>query len=229
MRVLGVIPARGGSKGIPRKNLVPVAGRPLLYFTIRAAQGSERLTRTILSSDDEEINALGRSLGLEVPFVRPRELATDQATSLAVAQHALRFAEQAESRPYDAACLLQPTCPLRQSVDIDRAIQLLEDSDADAVVSLTQVEEPHPVKMMIVDHGLVRPLFPGQWRETLRRQELPPTFYLNGAVYCTRRAVLLEQDSLWGTKTLAYIMPAERSVNIDSPLDVRLAELTLAT
>lgn len=229
MRVLGIIPARGGSKGIPRKNLAPLAGKPLLFYTIRAALGSKRLTRAILSSEDHEVRTVGRSLGVDVPFVRPMELATDDASSRAVAKHALLFAEEEEGRQYDAVCLLQPTCPLRESADIDGAIQMLEGSDADAVVSLTQVEEPHPVKMMVVRHGLVQPLLPDQWRETVRRQDLPPTFYLNGAVYCARRAVLVESDSLWGTKTLAHVMPAERSVNIDSPLDLRIAELVLTT
>jgi CMP-N,N'-diacetyllegionaminic acid synthase len=229
LKVLGIIPARGGSKGITRKNLVRLAGRPLLHFTIRAAQGSKRLSRAILSSEDDEINALGRSLGMDVPFVRPMELATDAASSVTVAKHALQFAENEEGKQYDAVCLLQPTCPLRVASDIDTAIEILESSDADAVVSLTQVEEPHPLKMMILNGGLVHPLFPDRWRETLRRQDLPPTFCLNGAIYCTRRAVLIERGSLWGKRTLAYIMPAERSVNIDSLLDLKLAECLLKT
>lgn len=229
LRVLGVIPARGGSKGIPRKNLIALAGKPLLYYTILAARGSKRLTRTVLSSEDHEINAVGRSLGVEVAFVRPMVLASDHASSQAVAKHALQFAENEEGKPYDAVCMLQPTCPLREHVDIDNAIEMLKGSDADAVVSLTQVEEPHPVKMMLVSEGVARPLFPDKWRETVRRQDLAHTFYLNGAVYCVRRSVLLESDSLWGAKTLAYIMPAERSVNIDTPLDVRIAELWLTT
>ena len=227
MRSLGIIPARGGSKGIPRKNLVPVAGKPLLYYTIRAAQTSSRLRRTVLSSEDREINNVGRSLGIDVPFVRPAELATDDASSVRVAKHALQFVEDEEGKQYDFICLLQPTCPLRAPHDIDRAIEMLDQSDADGVVSLARVEEPHPVKMMLVSDGLVHPLFPDQWRETVRRQELPSAFYLNGAIYCVRREILLDHESLWGKKTLAYVMPAERSVNIDSPLDVKLAECLL--
>ena len=202
-------------------------GKPLLYFTIQAAKASKCLARTILSSDDAEINAVGRSFGVDVPFVRPTELATDHASALAVAQHALRFAENEEGKQYDSVCLLQPTCPLRESVDIDAAIQMLENSDADAVVSLAQVEEPHPLKMMLIQHGLAQPLFPDKWNETLRRQDLPPTFYLNGAVYCARRAVLLDGNSLWGKRTMAYVMPAERSVNIDGLIDVKIAEWVL--
>lgn len=227
-RALGIIPARGGSKGIRRKNLVLLSGRPLLAYTVAAAQASRRLTRTILSSDDEEIRAVAASLGMEVPFVRPPELATDDATSVSVVKHALQWIEQDEGRPYDVICLLQPTCPLRVAADIDSAIERLDQSSADAVVSLARVEDPHPVKMMLIDGDEVHPLFPDQWRETVRRQELPAAFYLNGAVYCVRRDVLLEQDSLWGKKTLAYVMPAERSVNVDSLLDVKLAECLLA-
>lgn len=228
-RVLGVIPARGGSKGVPRKNLVQLAGEPLLYYAIKASQGSIRLTRTILSSEDHEINAVGRSLGVDVPFVRPAELATDTATSVKVAKHALEFVENEEGKKYDFLCLLQPTCPLRIASDIDAAIDMLEHSDADAVVSLARVEEPHPVKMMLVSNGLIRPLLPDLWRETIRRQECPPAFYLNGAIYCVRREVLLNHESLWGKKTLAYFMPPERSVNIDGILDVKLAEYVLTT
>lgn len=226
-RVLGVIPARGGSKGIPRKNLVPLAGKPLLYHTIQAAQGSQRLTRTILSSEDREICSVARSFGVDVPFVRPAGLATDDASSVSVVKHALQWVEDAEGTRYDFICLLQPTCPLRTAGDIDSAIDMLARSDADAVVSLTRVEDPHPVKMMVIDHDLVHPLFPDQWRETVRRQELPPTFYLNGAVYCVRREILVDHDSVWGKRTLPYVMPAERSVNIDSLLDVKLAECLL--
>jgi CMP-N-acetylneuraminic acid synthetase len=226
-QVLGVIPARGGSRGIPRKNLVPLAGTPLLGYTIRAAQGSRRLTRTILSSEDEEIRAVARSLGADVPFVRPAGLATDEASSLSVVTHALQFVENEEGHEYDFVCLLQPTCPLRTAYDIDRAIAMLEQSDADAIVSLARVEEPHPIKMMLVSDDVIHPLFPEQWRETVRRQDLPPAFYLNGAIYCVRRAVLLGQESMWGKKTLAYVMPAERSVNIDSTLDIQRAECLL--
>lgn len=226
-KILGIIPARGGSKGIPRKNLVCLAGRPLIYYTIRAAQSSRCLTRSVVSTDDKEIQTVALSFGADVPFVRPAELATDRATSVAVAKHAFEFTESTENTYYDFACLLQPTCPLRTSDDIDAAIAILERSDADAIVSLVRVQEPHPVKMMVVTNGVISPLFPDQWREAARRQDLPPVYYLNGAIYCVRRQVLLQQNSLWGGKTLAYMMPADRSVNIDEPSDVRLAEYML--
>ena len=227
MRILGIIPARGGSKGIPRKNLALLAGKPLLYYTARAAQQSRWLTRTILSSDNDEIITVGQQLGLDVPFVRPAEFATDDASSVDVVQHALQCVEEEEGKTYDGVCLLQPTAPLRLSQDIDAAITLLQGSDADAVISVAQVDEPHPVKMMVVCDGVMKAFLPDQWHERLRRQQLEPVYSLNGAVYCVRRTVLLEQMSLWGKKTLAYLMPAERSVNIDNPLDIKMAECIL--
>lgn len=228
MRTLGVIPARGGSKGIPGKNLAPLAGLPLLQYTIRASQGSRHLTRTILSSDDPEILSVGRALGVEVPFVRPKELATDTASSVTVVLHALKFVEETEAGRYDFVCLLQPTCPLRTASDIDNAIEMLAQSDADAVVSLSRVEEPHPMKMMLVSDQVIHPLFPDKWHEHLRRQELPPVFSLNGGIYCVRRETLLDHNSLWGKKTLAYTMPADRSINIDSIHDLKTAEAIIS-
>ena len=227
MQVLGVITARGGSKGIPRKNLAPLLGKPLLYYTIKAAQRSKRLTRTILTSDDEEIIAVGKQLGVDVPFVRPPHLAGDDASSLEVVLHATQFMEAEENKTYDAVFLLQPTAPLRGAQDIDAALELLDSSEADAVVSVAKVDDPHPVKMVVLRGGFVHPFLPGRWREDLRRQELEPVYCLNGAVYCMWREVLFEQKSLWGKKTVAYVMPAERSVNIDSRLDLMLAEKIL--
>jgi CMP-N-acetylneuraminic acid synthetase len=224
METLAVIPARGGSKGVPRKNLALLNGRPLIYYTIQAAQRSKYLTRTILSSDDPEIIAVAQELGLGVPFVRPRELATDQSSSVAVVKHALQFVEQEEGRKYELICVLQPTAPLRSSDDIDTAIGSLAQTNADAVISVTQVEEPHPVKLMNLQNGIITPFLPDRWHERLRRQELEPVYRLNGAIYCVRRSVLLEQDSLWGKKTKGYLMPPERSVNIDSSFDLLVAE-----
>ena len=117
---------------------------------------------------------------------------------------------------------------MRTFEDIDQAIKVLQSSEADAVVSVAKVDDPHPFKMMLVNGGVIQPLFPDQWRETLRRQDCPPVYYLNGAIYCVRRSVLLDHNSLWGKKTLPYVMPPERSVNVDSLLDLKLAECLLA-
>jgi CMP-N-acetylneuraminic acid synthetase len=154
-------------------------------------------------------------------------LSGDDSASVEVAYHAVQFVEAKEGFSYDLIFVLQPTAPLRTGEDIDSAIELLENSNADAVVGVVRVEEPHPVKMMILTDGFVFPLFSDRWNEQLRRQQLEPVYRLNGAVYCVRRDTLVQCRSLWGTKTLAYVMPPERSVNIDTTLDLMLAELIL--
>jgi CMP-N-acetylneuraminic acid synthetase len=227
MNALGVIPARGGSKGIPRKNLIPLLGRPLLAYTLDAARTSSRLARAIVSSDDSEIIDVARELGADVPFVRPVELADDAASSAAVARHALLTIEALEGKTFDAVVLLEPTAPLRVAEDIDAALDMLQTSDVDSVVSVCRVEAPHPFKMQRVVNGRLKPWQEDQWREGRTRQELPPVYFLNGAVYATRANVLREAGSLWGAETGALIMPLERSVNIDSILDVALAEVFL--
>ncbi len=226
LNVLGVIPARGGSKSIHRKNLVQLAGRPLIDYAIKAAIESRCLTRTILSTEDEEIRKVAKLCGADVPFIRPFDLATDEAPSVAVAQHALEYMEKEDGRTYDLMCLLQPTAPLRTSEDIDSAITMLINSDADSVISLTQVIEPHPAKMICLSDGLATPFLPQAWSEHNRRQDLEPVYCLNGSVYCVRRNVLMS-GSLWGQATLGYVMPQERSVNIDDSADLLRAECML--
>ena len=223
-RILGVIPARGGSKGIPRKNLALLGGKPLLYYTIEAVVGSSCLTRTILSSEDAEIVQLARGYGIDVPFIRPVELASDSATSSQVAKHALEAVEVQEGKRYDYVCLLEPTCPLRTSGDIDAAVELLLDSQADAVVSVFRIEAPHPAKMLVIADGRLKPFLPDRWRHNLLRQDLEAVYAVNGAVYCVKRDILVQSNSFWGFSTMPCIMPLERSVNIDTWLDLKLAE-----
>ena len=226
-RILGIIPARGGSKGIPRKNLVELHGQPLLAYTVRAAQSSRRLGRLILSTEDPEIIEVGRRLGVDVPFVRPAELAGDTVGSVAVVRHALDEVERQESARYDAVVLLEPTSPLRTADDIDEAIARLEATGADSVVSVCRVDAPHPIKMQVIQDGYLRPFLPQHWREGLARQQLLPVYALNGAVYAVRAGLVREHDTLWGERTIPLVMPSERSVNIDSLLDLTLAEILL--
>lgn len=227
MRTLGIIPARGGSRGIPRKNLYLLHGRPLLAYTIAAARSSHHLSRTILSSDDAEIIAAGRALGVDAPFVRPSELAGDGIGSALVVCHALQAVEEQEGMRYETIVLLEPTAPLRTGADIDAAIELLDTSGADSAVSVCRVEAPHPMKMQVIDGGRLLPFMPQCWREGLMRQELPPVYYLNGAVYAVRAELARAGGSLWGEWTVPMVMPPERSVNIDSLTDMALAETLL--
>ena len=170
MRVLGIVTARGGSKGIPRKNIVPLLGKPLLAYTAQAALAARRLTRTVLSTDDEEIAEVGRAWGLEVPFLRPLELARDDTPTIPVLQDVVRKLE-ANGESYDAILTLQPTTPLRRPEDIDGAITLLEQSGADAVISFVEVGEKHPSRMKFIgeDGHVVDPPFRNSLKDSVAR------------------------------------------------------------
>jgi CMP-N-acetylneuraminic acid synthetase len=218
MRVLGIVPARGGSKGIPGKNVRPLGGKPLLVHTAEAALAARRLSRVVLTTDDEKIAEVGRACGLEVPFLRPAELAMDDTPTLPVLQHAVTELERAGDR-FDAVCLLQPTSPFRRAGDIDGCIELLETADLDAVVSVLPVPPEHnPHWVYFRDgEGLLR-LATGEDQPIPRRQELPPAFHRDGSVYVTRRDVLMEGNSLYG-KRLGGFLADSRSVNLDTPAD----------
>ncbi|MFN0109779.1 MAG: cytidylyltransferase domain-containing protein [Blastocatellia bacterium] len=224
MKILGLIPARGGSKGVPRKNIRLLAGKPLLAYTAEAALASKRLTRIILSTDDKEIAEVGRACGLEVPFLRPAELAEDTTPTLPVVQHAVQFLE-AQGERFDAICLLQPTNPLRQASDIDGCIDLLERAEADTVFTMLAVpseHNPHWVYFKNAD-GSLR-LSTGDATPIPRRQSLPPAFHREGSVYVTRRDVVMIENSLYGAQVIGFEIERSRSVNIDNLEDWAKAE-----
>lgn len=227
MRVLGIVTARGGSKGIPRKNIAPILGKPLLAYTAEAALGARRLTRTILSTDDWEIAEVGAVWGLEVPFMRPAELAGDRTPTIPVLQHAVRYLAEA-GEVYDAVLTLQPTNPLRRPADIDGAIDLLEASGADSVISFVDTGEKHPARMKFIkaDGRVVDPPF-SELFEGQRRQDLPKLFLREGSIYLTRTSVIMEQNSLKGRDCRAWIMPEDRACNIDNSFDLFLVEQIL--
>ena len=227
MQILGLIPARGGSKGIPHKNITPLAGKPLLAYTCEAALHSRFLTRTLLNTDDPEIAAVGRECGVEVPFLRPPELAQDETPILPVIQHALDWLLEHDNFVPEAVVLLQPTSPLRKSWHIDAAVSLLVDSGADTVVSV--VEVPHnfnPVSVMRLDEdGYLTPFMVGP--QILRRQDKPRVYARNGpAVLIVRREVLL-QGQLYGDRIYPYLMDRISSLDIDDVTDLRIAECWL--
>ncbi len=228
MRVLGLIPARGGSKGVPRKNIKLLCGKPLLAYTAEAALNSKRLSRVILSTDDDEIAAIGRACGLDVPFLRPAELALDSTPTLPVAQHAVRMLEEAGEH-FDALCLLQPTNPLRRSEDIDACIELLESSDADAVATILPVPaEYNPHWVYFQDESGLLKLSTGEDVPIPRRQSLPPAFHREGSVYVVRRNVLIEGNSFYGSRFKGLPLDPAHSANIDTPEDWQLAETLLS-
>jgi len=228
MRIIGVIPARGGSKSIPRKNIAPLLGKPLVAYTIEAALASRLLTDVVVSTEDEEIAKVCSGLGAQVPFIRPAELATDTALSLPVIQHAVREMEARRDKLYDIVVMLQPTTPLRQALDIDAGIQLLMDTCADSVISVVDVGGHHPFRMkrVVGDGRLIN--FIDQGFEDLRpRQQLPPVYIRSGALYIAKRYVIMEQNTFGGMDSRAYVMSVERAVNIDGELDLVVAEYLL--
>lgn len=226
MRTLGVITARGGSKSVPGKNLRPVAGRPLIAYTADAARESRRLSRVIVSTDDAAIADAARDLRLEVPFIRPKVLAQDDTLMLPVLQHAVR-AMTAKGFAAEAVVLLQPTSPLRRGEHIDRAVDLLESTGADSVV--TVVEVPHqfnPVSVLRLEGERLTPFLDGP--PILRRQDKPRVFARNGPAVLAVRSAVLERGSLYGDDCRPLLMSPEESVDVDTAADFELLERLLA-
>jgi CMP-N-acetylneuraminic acid synthetase len=216
--ILGLIPARGGSKGIPRKNLARLAGRPLLAWTVAAAQESDTVTRAVVSTEDDEIAATADSLGAEV-LRRPPELGADETPMRAVIDHAL-----AELDATEVLVLLQPTSPLRRPEHIDDAVRLLLDSDADCVVSVVEVSHRFaPDSLMALDDGRLVPL----GESATRRQEKRPLYARNGPAVLALRPDRLGSD-LYGGDCRAYLMRPEDSLDVDGPFDLELAEFLLS-
>jgi CMP-N,N'-diacetyllegionaminic acid synthase len=228
IKVLAVIPARGGSKGVPRKNIRIVGGKPLIAYTIAPVTAVSHLFhRIIVSTDDQEIARLAEQYGVEVPFLRPEELAGDHIPMMPVLQHAVRFIEQQDGIQLDWVLLLQPTVPFRTPNDIQMALELGQQGDCDSVISVVQVFATHPILMKRIENDHLLP-YCIQEKEGTRRQDYqPPAYMRNGAIYLTRRDILMETGSIWGRAIRPYVMPPERSVNIDSELDLRLVEFML--
>jgi CMP-N-acetylneuraminic acid synthetase len=223
VNVLGLITARGGSKGIPGKNIAPCGGRPLLAWTCEAATSATCITRSIISTDDSEIARVAAANGVEVPFMRPRELASDTATSIDVAKHAL--AALAESGwVTDVLVLLQPTSPLRTAHHVDAAFALLG-ADDDAVVSVVTV--PHrfaPWSILRADGSHVRDYHVGELPfDRMRRQGQPVLYARNGPAVVVTRAATVRAGSFYGECCVPYVMSSEDSIDIDEPFDLELA------
>jgi CMP-N-acetylneuraminic acid synthetase len=222
LKILGIIPARGGSKGIPSKNIKELDGMPLIAYTIKAALNSN-LTHVIVSTDSQTIAEIAISYGANVPFLRPDNLATDTASSMPVAIHGLLEMEKLYECQYDAVMLLQPTTPFRTTVDINNAISLLIEKETDSVISVVDVGGTHPARMKYLKEGLlIDPPFCEE-KENQNRQELEPMFIRNGAIYLSKRNVLLK-GTYKGDSCAALIMPNNRSVNIDTIFDFEYAE-----
>lgn len=224
--ILALIPARGGSKSVPRKNVRLVAGKPLIAWSIEAARSSDLICRVVVSTDDPEIAEVSRQLGAEIPFMRPPELARDETPALPVLAHALNWLEYHEGFRPEYLILLQPTSPLRTAEDIDQAIRLARSKDADSVISVTEAHS-HPYwTKTVTDEGRLEDFIPTP-KGLERRQDLPPAYMVNGAIYIVKPRIIIEEKTLYTQKTYAYIMLAEHSIDIDKPSDMHMAELLL--
>lgn len=219
--VLGVIPARGGSKGLPRKNVRDLAGKPLIAWTIEAGHDSEHLDRLILSSDDEEIVTVAEEYGCEVPFQRPAELAQDDTSSIDALLHAL---DQVESHDY--VVMLQPTSPLRTADDIDATITRCHQNDGTACVTVTQTDKPPQWMYTLGEKNRLDPVMDRDDMIT-RRQDAPTTYVPNGAVYVAGTTWLRTHETFYTDATLGHPMPPERSADVDTAMDLAWCELLL--
>lgn len=219
LSVLAIVPARGGSKGVPRKNIRPLAGMPLIGWTIRAARASRYIDRLVLSSEDEEIIRVGRELGCDVPFCRPRELAQDDTPGIDPVLHAIGCLPG-----YDIVVLLQPTSPLRVAADIDACVERMIDSDAPACVSVREVAD-HPFWCYEPDDaGKLRSFVTLPEGSFSRRQDLPRAVTTNGAVYVARTQWLVCRRDFMSEQTVGVTMPVGRSLDIDTEADFATAQ-----
>jgi CMP-N-acetylneuraminic acid synthetase len=226
MVILGLIPARGGSKGIPKKNIARLCHKPLIVYTIEEALRSRYLTKVVTSTENKEIARIAKNSGSEV-IMRPKNLARDYTPTFPVVEHALNYLRKRSLKP-DIIVLLQPTAPLRKAAFLDEAIEILLKNKrrADAIVSLCKIDEPHPYKLKVIRNGFVQPFMKGA-HGFMPRQLLPQVYRLNGAFYIVKTAVCLEKKTLLPERTLPYFMEERFSVNIDTPRDLVLAEYFL--
>lgn len=221
MSVLGLVPCRGGSKGIPRKNVREVAGEPLLAHTVRASRDAERVDRTVVSTDDAEIKEAALEAGAEVPFDRPAELATDEALIEPVIEHAVEWLREHEGETYDTIALLQATAPLRTAEHVDEAVATYEAEDADSLVAVSEGDSY-------------------RWRETpdgaeivnydsrKRRQEKEPEYVESGALYLVDTELFLETGDLQAGKTALSVLDRVSALDIDEPFELWMADEILS-
>ena len=229
-RILGLIPARGGSKGLPRKNILPFCGKPLVLWPVEAAQKSSFVDRILVSTDDPEIAGVVASSGIEVPFLRPSQLATDTASSADVITHTLTWLEHRKEL-YDFIILLEPTSPFTESEDIDEALKLLSENGrcADSIVSISRVQSTHPeFDVVLGDSGLIKPYSRDHFGVPKRRQEIEPIYFLDGSLYASDVKTFKAKKTFCHDRTLGYIVPKWRAIEIDDQIDWICAEAIMA-
>ena len=227
-KVLALIPARGGSKGLPGKNIKDLCGMPLLAWPIRAAKESNYIDQVIVSTENKNYADIARSYGASVPFIRPAKLAKDDSATYLVVEHALNYLKS-QNEIYDYMVLLEPTSPLTTSKDIDEALKLLISKRdlADSVVGVSKVEATHPVfDVRINDKGLIEP-YVGNGFNILNRQVIDTLYYFEGSLYISDLAILIREKSFYHNRTLPYIVPRWKAIEIDELVDYVCVEAIL--
>ena len=226
-KVLGLIPARGNSKRLPRKNIIELYGKPLIAWTIEAALGSKYIDRVIVSTDNQEIANIAKKYGAEVPFIRPSELATDEATTIDAVLYSLGQLEEVGEK-YDYIALLQPTSPLRTTQNIEESIELLQTKNSDAVISVCEAEH-HPLWSNVLPDDLSMDNFLDASVKNKRSQDLPKQYRINGAIYISSVKKLKKENSFFlSDNCIAYIMKKNVSIDIDTMDDFDLALLRIS-
>jgi CMP-N,N'-diacetyllegionaminic acid synthase len=231
MKVLAIVSARGGSKGTPRKNLRPLGAVPLIRWIVNAAQHSKEIDRLILTTEDQEIADVGQAAGIEVPFRRPQELASDTATGIMVAQHSLRAMDELGYRA-DIHVHLFPTCPFLPPGKIDEAIRLVK-QECDSAIGVQDAGHAHPFRALVFEKGsTVRPFLDTPLaQKPVNRQDLPPVFLRSGAIYVRRRALLEQwkgEDFALGKTWGGVVLTEVEAINIDRPIDFDFADFLVA-
>ena len=222
-RILALIPARGGSKGIHHKNIALLAGKPLIQYTIDAARQSKYIDYILVSTDDAEIAEISKKIGAKVPFLRPKELASDTAKTIDAVLHAIETLRKA-GETFDSLVLLQPTSPLRTAEDINRAVETFYESNRQPVVSVSEVSD-HPILIRTIEKTpegeYLKPLL--QTGSTVRRQDMPPFYRVNGSIYINPIEEINSTTS-FNDNPIPFVMSPSHSIDIDEPLDLKIAE-----
>lgn len=225
--VLCVIPARGGSKSIIKKNIAKLNGKPLIAYTILEAQKVFPKENIVVSTDDKEIASVSKKYGCDIFFKRPKKLASDNAKSYEVILHSLNFMENLNNKLYDKIIMLQPTSPLRKSSHIIKSLKIINERNVDSVVSIVNVNGYHPYRMKIIKNNFLKNYIDQGFEDMRPRQLLPNIFIRNGAIYLNKRKVIINEKQLVGKKVKPLIMKDFESINIDSVNDLYLAESIL--
>lgn len=227
--ILAIIPARGGSKGLPMKNILNLCGKPLLGWPVQAAKNSRYIDKVIVSTDDKTIAEVADRMGAEVPFIRPKELANDTASSISVIIHALDFFKN-RGIDYKYVALLEPTSPLTESEDIDSAIEnlCLKRDLADSIVGISRATSAHPAYAVVLEsNGLINPFLQEDFRNALRRQDITELYLFDGSFYISDVSVLLKEKSFYHKRTMGYITPKWKSFEVDDIVDMICVEAIL--